>query len=206
MKRNFAAVPAVMQDESMAIIHFGSVTFDTRELALYRDGAQLPLQDQPARVLAYLIEHRDRTVLRDELIEHVWRDGRHVQFDQGLNYCIRQIRLALADSAATPRYLATIDRKGYRWIASAHAPSDRLYRMANHPVPAWLAGAAATALVTLTMMIGANAPVTREAVRADGNGERSVLTALHRFSHQVIDPLVVRLLDRDELGFVHDWR
>ncbi len=72
---------------------------------------------QPARALQHLIENADRLVTRQELQQVLWGDGRHVNFEQGLNYCIRQLREILQDEAEDPRYISTVLRRGYRFLA-----------------------------------------------------------------------------------------
>ena len=97
-------------------VSFRGFLFDGATGELRRDNRPIPLQAQPARVLRYLLEHHDRTVFRDELVHHVWPDT-NVSFNQSLNYCIRQIRLALGDDTANPTFILTVPRKGYQWIA-----------------------------------------------------------------------------------------
>ena len=96
-------------------------TFDDFELLpdealLLRRGRRLKLQPQPYRVLAYLVTRWPAIVTREELGEHVWQAGVHVDLDQSLGYCIRQIRQALGDSATRPRYVETLPRQGYRFV------------------------------------------------------------------------------------------
>lgn len=85
---------------------------------LSRGGAALRLQPQPARALQYLAERTGELVSRDELRLFLWGPDHFVKYDQGLNYCIQQIRQALADSAQAPRYLETLPRKGYRFLVA----------------------------------------------------------------------------------------
>jgi len=96
---------------------FGLFEFDAAQQALFRDGTLLRLQAQPARVLACLLEHRDRIVSRDELRQAVWGDTTHVEFEGSLNFCITQIRSALGDDSSSPIYIRTIPKLGYQFIA-----------------------------------------------------------------------------------------
>jgi TolB-like protein/DNA-binding winged helix-turn-helix (wHTH) protein len=75
------------------------------------------LQPQPARVLALLVERAGAIVTRDEIRRHVWGDETFVDFERGLNFCIAQIRSALGDAADSPRYVETVPKRGYRFIA-----------------------------------------------------------------------------------------
>ena len=97
------------------------VRFDDFELhpvkaSLLHKGRKLKLQPQPLRVLAFLIDRAPSVVTKEQLAEHVWGDGVHVELDQSINYCIRQIRQVLGDSATLPRYVETLPRQGYRFI------------------------------------------------------------------------------------------
>jgi len=96
---------------------FGLFEFDAAQQALFRNGTLLHLQAQPARVLACLLEHRDRIVSRDELRQAVWGNTTHVEFEGSLNFCIAQIRSALGDDSSSPIYIRTIPKLGYQFIA-----------------------------------------------------------------------------------------
>ncbi len=78
------------------------------------------IQPQPAKLLAYLAERAGQLVTRAELQRHLWGDDHFVDYEQGLNYCIRAVRRALGDDATDPRYLETIPRRGYRF----HGPVE----------------------------------------------------------------------------------
>ncbi|MEZ5332269.1 MAG: winged helix-turn-helix domain-containing protein [Thermoanaerobaculia bacterium] len=83
---------------------------------LSRDGEAVKIQPQPARVLQYLAERAGALVTRDDLRVLLWGEDHHVNFDQGLNFCIQQVRQALDDSAKTPTFIETIPRRGYRFL------------------------------------------------------------------------------------------
>src|SRR5215475_4228627 len=96
---------------------FGDFEFDLRSGKLFRAGRPVKIQPQPLRVLAVLLESAGETVSRECLRARIWGDATFVEFDQGLNYCIRQIRLALRDGASAPLYIETLPKQGYRFIA-----------------------------------------------------------------------------------------
>ena len=98
-------------------VRFGEFEFDSLAGELRRDGATTRLEPQPARVLALLVERAGGVVSREELQQRVWSADTFVDFERGLNYCIAQIRAALGDSAAEPRFVETLPRRGYRFIA-----------------------------------------------------------------------------------------
>jgi DNA-binding winged helix-turn-helix (wHTH) protein len=96
---------------------FGLFEFDDSELVLRREQAIMRLQSQPARVLACLINNRERVVSREELRRCLWGDSTFVDFNGGLNFCIAQVRSALGDDPSNPRYIRTIPKLGYQFIA-----------------------------------------------------------------------------------------
>ncbi|HYO15209.1 MAG TPA: winged helix-turn-helix domain-containing protein, partial [Thermoanaerobaculia bacterium] len=100
-----------------ALMRFGLLELapDTGELR--KGGRPVRLQPQPARVLAVLAGRAGELVTREELHREVWGEGTHVDLDQGINFCIRQIRAALGDSAEAPVYIETVPRRGYRFLA-----------------------------------------------------------------------------------------
>ena len=98
-------------------VRFGPFELDVRTGELRRDGTSLKLQPQPAKVLQLLVARAGEIVTRQDLAQQVWSSDTFVDFDQGLNYAIRQIRTALDDDAERPRYLETLPKRGYRFIA-----------------------------------------------------------------------------------------
>ena len=107
-------------------VRFGLFDFDPDTGVLNREGVPVRLQPQPGRVLAVLVTHAGEVVTRDALRQEIWNDGTFVDFERGLNFCIAQIRSALGDSAESPRFIETLPRRGYRFIApvcSRHSAS-----------------------------------------------------------------------------------
>ncbi len=84
---------------------------------LRKNGVKLRLQGQPFQVLALLLEREGEVVTRDELRQTLWPSDTFVDFDHGLNTAINKVREALGDSASNPRYVETLARRGYRFIA-----------------------------------------------------------------------------------------
>jgi TolB-like protein/Tfp pilus assembly protein PilF len=108
----------------MPTIHFGDFEFDDQALQLRRGGALLRLQQQPAKILGFLMNHRGSLVTREQIRLAIWGDDTFVDFEQGLNFCIRQIRLALNDQAENPLYIETLPRLGYRFVARIERPGE----------------------------------------------------------------------------------
>lgn len=106
-----------MATASSNLARFGSFELDLSSGELRRDGIPLKLQPQPARVLALLVSRPGEVVTRNELAERVWGSETFVDFERGLNFAIRQIRATLDDDADQPRYIETVPKRGYRFIA-----------------------------------------------------------------------------------------
>ena len=99
---------------------FGAFELDLDGGVLYRHGRRVPLQEQPARILTLLVSRPAEVVTRDELRHLVWTDDTFVEFDAGLNAAITKIRRALQDSASAPRFIETVPKRGYRFLADVH--------------------------------------------------------------------------------------
>ena len=98
-------------------LKFGEFELDSQSGKLLMNGQPVKIQPQPLRLLQLLVERSGETVSRDELRNHIWNGATFVEFDQGLNYCIRQIRRALNDNAVNPVFIETLPKQGYRFIA-----------------------------------------------------------------------------------------
>jgi len=98
-------------------LRFGVFEMDFRAGELRKHGMQVRLQKQPFQVLAMLLEHAGEVVTREELQKKLWPADTFVDFDHGLNKAINKIREALGDSAESPRFLETVSRRGYRFLA-----------------------------------------------------------------------------------------
>lgn len=96
---------------------FGVFQFHAATLALAKNGASIRLQPQPARLLNLLLANAGSPITRELIRKLLWTDGTTVDFETGVNRCIRQLRTALSDDAATPRYIKTVPRIGYSFIA-----------------------------------------------------------------------------------------
>ena len=119
----------------MSRVRFGLFEFDPATGELWRDGVPVKLQPQPARVLAFLAARPGAVVSREELRQQVWSDGTFVDFERGLNFCVAQIRNALGDSADSPRFVETLPRRGYRFIAPVRAEQTIPAQQPIEPVP-----------------------------------------------------------------------
>lgn len=114
---------AVPQNNSR-IVRFGVFELDLNAGELRKNGAKLRLQGQPFQVLALLLDRPGEVVTRDELRQQLWPADTFVDFDHSLNTAINKVREALGDSASSPRYVETLARRGYRFIAPLHPPAQ----------------------------------------------------------------------------------
>jgi len=98
------------------VARFGVFELDLRSAELRRDGILIKLQEQPFRLLVFLLEHAGEVVTREEVRRTLW-PSEFVDFDHSLNTAVRKLRAALDDSAENPRFVETLARRGYRFIA-----------------------------------------------------------------------------------------
>ncbi|MBV9609857.1 MAG: winged helix-turn-helix domain-containing protein [Acidobacteria bacterium] len=112
------------------LFRFGLFEADERTGELRRDGRRVRLQEQPFQVLLMLLERPAELVTREEIRQRLWPVDTFVDFDHGLNTAVNKLRDALGDSASNPRFIETLARRGYRFIApvsttEANANSDK---------------------------------------------------------------------------------
>ncbi len=119
-----------------ARFRFGLFQADVADGTLTRNGVRVKIQDQPFRVLLVLLERAGEIVSRDELRARVWPEGTFVDFDGSLNVILKKLRAALNDDPENPRFIETVPRRGYRFIAPVTATreetSPRLGEVANN--------------------------------------------------------------------------
>jgi DNA-binding winged helix-turn-helix (wHTH) protein/Tol biopolymer transport system component len=101
----------------MTPIRFGCFELDAQSGELRRNGKKIKLQEQPFQVLTILLERPGEVLTREELTKRLWPDETYVDFERGLNKAVTRLRDALGDSAENPRYIETLPRRGYRFIA-----------------------------------------------------------------------------------------
>jgi DNA-binding winged helix-turn-helix (wHTH) protein/tetratricopeptide (TPR) repeat protein len=99
------------------LVRFGTFELDLDAGILRRHGRRIPLQEQPARILVVFVSRPGELITREELRQLVWSDDTFVEFDASLNAAITKIRRALGDSATAPRFIETVPKRGYRFLA-----------------------------------------------------------------------------------------
>jgi TolB-like protein/DNA-binding winged helix-turn-helix (wHTH) protein/Tfp pilus assembly protein PilF len=112
------------------LVQFGVFELDLDTAELRKQGVKVKLQDQPCKVLQILLEKPGQIVTRDELRTRVWPANTFVEFDQGLYSAMARLREALGDSSDNPRFIETLARRGYRFIAPVNPPATE-----NPPLP-----------------------------------------------------------------------
>ena len=103
--------------DTYRLLRFGVFELNLDLEELRKNGTLLKLPPQPFRLLALLASHSGQIVTRDEIQAQLWGNDTFIDFDQGVNKCIKQIRAALSDNPDNPLYLETIPRRGYRFLA-----------------------------------------------------------------------------------------
>ncbi len=106
------------------ILRFGAFELDIRHEELRRGGVLIKLSPQQLRVLRFLAERSGQTVAREEIQREIWGGEVFVDFDRGLNVCIAQIRAALNDDSEAARFIQTVPRRGYRFVAPVETVTD----------------------------------------------------------------------------------
>lgn len=105
---------------SRRTVRFGGFEFDFASGELRNNRRKIPLQSQPAQVLSQLLTNPGQVVTRDDLRRTVWTDETFVDFEAAVNVAINKVRTALGDSATAPRFIETIPKRGYRFLADVH--------------------------------------------------------------------------------------
>lgn len=193
---------------------FGLFEVDVERGRLLRQGQPLRLQEQPFQVLVALLERHGELVSRDSLRERLWPGDTFVEFDKSLSVALAKVRAALGDDAASPRFIETIPKRGYRFIAPVAAldaaaapiaptavkavadtstppPTPTLPVVGGPPVRRWLFGIAA-ALVFVVVGAGAFAWKRAHAVPAPGR----ISTIVAEFNNSTGDEVFAGSLRR----------
>jgi TolB-like protein/DNA-binding winged helix-turn-helix (wHTH) protein/Tfp pilus assembly protein PilF len=114
--------PLKTPSDSRSVLRFGPFQVDLASGELHKHGIRLRLQEQPFQILVMLLENPGAVVTRDELRNKLWSADTFVDFDVGLNNAVLRLRNVLGDSADSPRFIETLPRRGYRFIAPVDAP------------------------------------------------------------------------------------
>jgi cholera toxin transcriptional activator len=105
-----------MPDQPPTLYRFGIFELDAAKAELRRRGLRVKLHAQPLQILTLLLDRPNEILTREDIARVLWPDGTFVDFDHGVNSAINRLRDALGDKAATPRFIETQARRGYRWL------------------------------------------------------------------------------------------
>jgi len=127
-----AVMPPPPSNREARLLRFGVFEVDLDAGELRKHGARIRLQEQPFQVLTALLQNAGQVVTRDNLREEIWPADTFVDFDHSLNTAVNKIRESLGDSASNPRFVETMARRGYRFIA----PVESVFAATKVPTPA----------------------------------------------------------------------
>ena len=125
-------VPYMEPLRHTSVVRFGTYEISLHSGELRKAGVRIRVQQQPLRLLEILLEHPGEVVTREELRSRIWPNESFGDFDQAVNVAIAKLRVALGDSADNPRYIETLPRRGYRFIAGVavvNRPTNKLELM-----------------------------------------------------------------------------
>ena len=157
-----------MPSDPREVRRFGPFELDLDAGELRQNGHRVKLQPQPFRLLVLLTSRPGRLVKREEIRSELWPEGTFVDFDQSVNFAVKQIRDAFGDSASHPIYLETVPRQGYRFVAPVDSGS--------HPASPLPAGPSST--VRLQKAMWANIAELRAAEARHRKQIRLAIAAL----------------------------
>ncbi|HXN21495.1 MAG TPA: winged helix-turn-helix domain-containing protein [Candidatus Dormibacteraeota bacterium] len=190
---------------SSRVAVFGSFKADMRAGELLKNGRRIKLQEQPFQILTMLLERPGEVVTREDLRLKLWPADTFVDFNHGLNNAINRLREALGDSAENPRYVETLSRRGYRFIAPVdHGPSEvrnsqfvaaakevvpivKLTSPARHPL-SWLWMPATAFAVLLVLLFGLNVRGWRDGLLSKSTPARIHFIAVLPLENLTGDP------------------
>jgi len=170
------------------VVHFGEFEADLRSGELRRHGIRLKLADQSFRILALLLGRPGEVVTREELRQGLWSDDTFVDFEAGLNSAIRRLREVLNESAETPRYIETLPRRGYRFLAQVEPATPPrveslavlpLANLTGDPAQDYFVDGMTDALITRLAQISALRVISRTSVM-QYKGARAALPEIGR--------------------------
>src|SRR5712691_2093977 len=121
-----AAVSIPSSSPARKILRFAVFEVDLAAGELRKNGTRIRLQEQPFQILVHLLDRAGEVVTREELRQKLWPADTFVDFDHSLNTAINKLREALGDSASSPRYVETLARRGYRFLATVEGEANSL--------------------------------------------------------------------------------
>jgi DNA-binding winged helix-turn-helix (wHTH) protein/tetratricopeptide (TPR) repeat protein len=162
--------------EQEGVVRFAEFELDLRSGELRTKGTSVRLQPQPAKILTLLVRRRGETVTRHEIIQEVWGSDTFVDYEQGLNFAIRQIRNSLRDDAERPLYIETVPKRGYRFVGQVVADAPRVSGTTPNRSILWIF-ALFSAVVVGSIFAALSMGVIRERLKPNRRAHQSPSTA-----------------------------
>jgi len=162
------------------VIRFGVFEVDLGAGELRKQGLKVRIQDQPFQILSILLERPGEVVTREELCQRLWPDGTFVEFDHSVSTAISKLRDALGDTAENPRFVETLARRGYRFIAPAdlkRAGDSRQVTKVREPAP-WRSGYRRLVWVAGILLLLGSVAVAVWFIRSSRTEPESLLSAV----------------------------
>jgi TolB-like protein len=203
------AIPTLSSPGHLEVLRFDDFELNIQSGELRKHGKLLRLPPQPAKVLAVLALQAGKLVSREELKNRVWDEDTFVNFEEGLNFCIRRIRAILRDSADDPRFIETLPRRGYRFIASVEQlvpeASGRidslavlpLENLSDDPAQDYFAEGMTDELITELAKIRGLRVISRTSIKTYRNSRKSLPEIARRLNvSAIIEGTVLRFENR----------
>src|ERR1700676_3237897 len=140
--------------DSEQTIRFGAFELDLRAGELRRGGIRLPVQGRPLQVLAILLRNPGQLVTQEELRAELWPADTFVDFEHGIHNAVARLRAILGDTANTPRFIETLARRGYRFVATVEDVKTEQEEPVQNAVPLAEPGAALETVAAVPDEIG----------------------------------------------------
>jgi len=169
-------------------ICFGEFELDLQTAELRTNGHKFTLQGQPFRILAILLEQPGHLVTREELKKRLWPSETFGDFDHGLNRAVNRLRETLQDSAEHPRFIETLPKRGYRFVASQVSPNQPTTALQEHPRNR-------KAAILVALMFGLTAAIVSAWYLLSHRGSAFESVAVVPFVNQSADPNIEYLSD-----------
>ncbi len=188
------------------VVRFGPFELDIPSHELRRKGKLIPLQRQPSRILAALASQPGKLITREELRQQIWDTATFVDFEQGLNACIRRIRAALKDDPEHPKFIETLPRQGYRFIGCPGTVGEQvieslavlpLENLSSDPEQEYFADGMTDELIMALANVGGLRIISRTSVK-QFKGVRKSLSEIARKLDvdAIVEGTVLRCKDR----------
>jgi TolB-like protein/DNA-binding winged helix-turn-helix (wHTH) protein len=154
-----------LSGQKQGVLRFGIFELDLDNCELRKGGVLVRLQSQPFQLLALLVGHSGQVVTREVIRQTLWGDETFVDFDQSINFCVNKLRDALEDDPQRPRYIETVPRKGYRFVAAIVESGPGAAEVAPPHKPRWLLLAGAILALVAIVLAARTAVPSKHGVR-----------------------------------------